>query len=174
MDRIFITPLANKLASLNSINLANVKGSGPRGRITKVDIEKHLNGNSNSAKTKHQDNLDQEFDIAYEQIEIPKIRKILAQKLTHSKSSIPHFYLRRNAKVDDLISFRAQANYALVENNKISLNDFVIKDCGLDLTDFPDCNMIWQEQHMLRFKSSNWSSNINRSWALYANTKKCG
>ena len=49
MDRIFITPLANKLASLNSINLENVKGSGPRGRITKVDIEKHLNGNSNSS-----------------------------------------------------------------------------------------------------------------------------
>ena len=61
MDRIFITPLANKLASLNSINLENVKGSGPRGRITKVDIEKHLNENSNSTKTKQQDNLDQEF-----------------------------------------------------------------------------------------------------------------
>ena len=83
MDRIFITPLANKLASLNAINLENVTGTGPRGRITKVDIEKHLNENSNSTKTKQQDNLDQEFDIAYEKIEIPKIRKIIAQKLTH-------------------------------------------------------------------------------------------
>ena len=42
MDRIFITPLANKLASLNSINIENVTGTGPRGRITKIDIEKHL------------------------------------------------------------------------------------------------------------------------------------
>ena len=91
MDRIFITPLANKLASLNSLNIENIKGSGPRGRITKVDIEKHLSRNTNSVKTKYQDNLDQEFDIAYEKIEIPKIRKTIAQKLTHSKSSLPHF-----------------------------------------------------------------------------------
>ena len=170
MDRIFITPLANKLASLNSINLENVKGSGPRGRITKVDIEKHLNGNSNSAKTKYQDNVNQEFDIAYEKIEIPKIRKIIAQKLTHSKSAIPHFYLRRNAIVEDLLNFRAKANDAVKENNKISLNDFFIKACACALTDFPDCNMIWQEQHMLRFKEVAIGVAISTESGLYTPT----
>ena len=110
MDRIFITPLAKKLASLSSINLENVKGSGPRGRITKVDIEKHLSEHSHSPKTEHQNNADQEFDISYEKIDIPKIRKLIAQKLTLSKSSIPHFYLRRHAKVEDLINFRVKAN----------------------------------------------------------------
>ena len=73
MDRIFITPLANKLASLNSINLGNVKGTGPRGRIIKVDIEKHLGGHSYSPKTEHQDQAEQRTDIAYEKIDIPKI-----------------------------------------------------------------------------------------------------
>ncbi len=170
MDRIFITPLANKLASLNSINLENVKGSGPRGRITKIDIEKHLNRPSLSPSAEHQEKLDQGIDATYEKIDIPKIRRIIAQKLTLSKSSIPHFYLRRNAKVDDLISFRAKANKALGENNKISLNDFFIKACGLALTDFPDCNMIWQEQHMLRFKEVAIGIAISTESGLYTPT----
>ena len=170
MDRIFITPLANKLASLNSINLANVKGSGPRGRITKVDIEKHLSGPSYPSETGSQDNVDQGIDTAYEKIDIPKIRKIIAQKLTLSKSSIPHFYLRRNAKVEDLINFRAKANDAIGENNKISLNDFFIKACGCALIDFPDCNMIWQEQHMLRFKEVAIGVAISTESGLYTPT----
>lgn len=170
MDRIFITPLANKLASLNSINLGNVKGSGPRGRITKVDIEKHLSGHSYSPKTEYQDQAEQRTDIAYEKIDIPKIRKIIAQKLTLSKSSIPHFYLRRNVKVGDLIDFRARANDAVGENNKISLNDFFIKACGCALIDFPDCNMIWQEQHMLRFKEVAIGVAISTEAGLYTPT----
>ena len=170
MDRIFITPLANKLASLNSINLANVKGSGPRGRITKVDIEKHLSGHSYSPKTEYQEKVEQRTDIAYEKIDIPKIRKIIAQKLTLSKSSIPHFYLRRNVKVGDLIDFRARANDAVGENNKISLNDFFIKACGCALIDFPDCNMIWQEQHMLRFKEVAIGVAISTEAGLYTPT----
>ena len=170
MDRIFITPLANKLASLNSINLANVKGSGPRGRITKVDIEKHLSEHSYSPKTEYQDQAEQRTDIAYEKIDIPKIRKVIAQKLTLSTSSIPHFYLRRNVKVGDLIDFRARANDAVGENNKISLNDFFIKACGCALIDFPDCNMIWQEQHMLRFKEVAIGVAISTEAGLYTPT----
>ena len=170
MDRIFITPLAKKLASLNSINLGNVKGTGPRGRITKVDIEKHLSGHSYSPKTEYQDQAEQRTDIAYEKIDIPKIRKIIAQKLTLSKSSIPHFYLRRNVKVGDLIDFRARANDAVGENNKISLNDFFIKACGCALIDFPDCNMIWQEQHMLRFKEVAIGVAISTEAGLYTPT----
>ena len=170
MDRIFITPLANKLASLNSINLENVKGTGPRGRITKIDIEKYLNGVSYSPKTEHHDKLDQGIDIPYEKIDIPKIRRTIAQKLTLSKSSIPHFYLRRNAKVDDLVDFRTKANYALAESNKISLNDFFIKACGCALADFPDCNMIWQEQQMLRFKEVAIGVAISSESGLYTPT----
>ncbi len=172
MDRIFITPLANKLASLNSINLGNVKGSGPRGRIIKADIEKHLSEYPYSPKANHQDDVGQRIDIAHEKIDIPKIRKIIAQKLTLSKSSIPHFYLRRNAKVEDLINFRAKVNEAVEENSKISLNDFFIKACGCALMDFPDCNMIWQEQHMLKFKEVAIGVAISTEAGLYTPTLK--
>jgi pyruvate dehydrogenase E2 component (dihydrolipoamide acetyltransferase) len=86
MERIFITPLARKLASLNSININDVAGTGPRGRITKLDIEKHLSLFSSTIETKKRDKLDNENDIDYEIIDIPKIRNIIAERLTLSKS----------------------------------------------------------------------------------------
>ena len=151
MNRIFITPLANKLASLNSINIEDVTGTGPRGRITKVDIEKHISLSLSSNDDNSKNNTDIGSGIGHQIIEIPKIRKIIAEKLTLSKSSIPHFYLRRKAKVDELLNFRARANNLLEKNKKISINDFFIKACGCALMDFPDCNMIWQGEHMLKF-----------------------
>ena len=100
MGRIFITPLAKKLASLNSINIKDVKGTGPRGRITKIDIEKHLTLSSSTTDTGQKNKAEQIEGIDHEIINIPKIRQIIAKKLTLSKSSIPHFYLRRKAKLD--------------------------------------------------------------------------
>ena len=170
MDRIFITPLANKLASLNSINIKNVTGTGPRGRITKIDIEKHLSLSPPTLKTNDKININQESYIAHEVIEIPKIRRIIAEKLTLSKSSIPHFYLRRKAKVDDLITFRTKANSVLEKNDKISINDFVIKACGCALVDFPECNMIWQEQHLLKFNEVAIGVAISTEAGLYTPT----
>ncbi len=170
MDRIFITPLANKLASLNSINIENVTGTGPRGRITKIDIEKHLTLLPSSLETTQKKPTDQGNSIDHEIIDIPKIRRLIAEKLSLSKSSIPHFYLRRKARVSELIKFRAKANDSLQNDNKISINDFFIKACGCALADFPDCNMIWQEQHLLRFKEVAIGIAISTDSGLYTPT----
>ena len=170
MDRIFITPLANKLASLNSINIENVTGTGPRGRITKIDIEKHLTLSPSTLETNQKKNAGQGNAIDHEIIDIPKIRRLIAEKLSLSKSSIPHFYLRRKARVNELINFRAKANDVLQKNNRISINDFFIKACGCALEDFPDCNMIWQEQHMLRFKEVAIGVAISTESGLYTPT----
>ena len=101
MGRIFITPLAKKLASLNSINIKDITGSGPRGRITKIDIEKHLTLSSSNTDTGQQNNSGQVNGIDHEVINVPKIRQIIAEKLTLSKSSIPHFYLTRKATEEE-------------------------------------------------------------------------
>jgi pyruvate dehydrogenase E2 component (dihydrolipoamide acetyltransferase) len=170
MDRIFITPLANKLASLNSINIENVTGTGPRGRITKIDIEKHLTLSPSTLETNQKKNTDQGNAIDHEIIDIPKIRRLIAEKLSLSKSSIPHFYLRRKARVNELINFRAKANDVLQKNNRISINDFFIKACGCALVDLPDCNMIWQEQHLLRFKEVAIGVAISTESGLYTPT----
>ena len=170
MDRIFITPLANKLASLNSIDINNVKGTGPRGRITKIDIEKHLTAPDSTIETKQTNNIATVHGMDHEVIDIPKIRRIIAEKLSLSKSSIPHFYLRRKAKVDQLIDFRNKANGAIEKKEKISLNDFFIKACACALNDYPDCNMIWQEQHMLKFKEVAIGVAISTELGLYTPT----
>jgi len=170
MDRIFITPLAKKLASLNSIDINNVTGTGPRGRITKIDIEKYLTPAVSAIEPKQKNNVDQKDDIDQEVVNIPKIRNIIAEKLTLSKSSIPHFYLRRKAKMEQLIDFRAKANQATEKKDRISINDFFIKACGCALTDYPDCNMIWQEQHMLKFKEVAIGVAISTTLGLYTPT----
>ena len=131
MGRIFITPLAKKLASLNSLNIKDITGTGPRGRITRIDIEKHLKLASSNTNTEQKNNMGQVNGIDHEVINIPKIRQIIAEKLTLSKSSIPHFYLRRKARVDELINFRNKTNDLLEKNNKISINDFFIKASAL-------------------------------------------
>ena len=110
MGRIFITPLAKKLASLNSINIEDISGTGPRGRITKIDIEKYLKLPSFNKDIEQKKNAGQVNSIDHEVINVPKIRQIIAEKLTLSKSSIPHFYLRRKARVDELINFRKKTN----------------------------------------------------------------
>ena len=170
MGRIFITPLAKKLASLNSLNIKDITGTGPRGRITRIDIEKHLKLSSSSTNTDQKNNAGQVNGIDHEVINIPKIRQIIAEKLTLSKSSIPHFYLRRKAKVDELIDLRNKTNDLLEESNKISINDFFIKACACALIDFPDCNMIWQEQHMLKFKEVAIGVAISTETGLYTPT----
>ena len=172
MDRIFITPLANKLASLNSIDINNVKGTGPRGRITKIDIEKHMVTSASANEINQKNKSDLALGMDHEVVDIPKIRRIIAEKLTVSKSSIPHFYLRRKAMVDQLIDIRGRANGAIGVEEKISINDFFIKACGCALTDYPDCNMIWQDQHMLKFKEVGIGVAISTESGLYTPTLK--
>ncbi|MDA9703054.1 2-oxo acid dehydrogenase subunit E2 [Paracoccaceae bacterium] len=170
MGRIFITPLAKKLASLNSINIKDIIGTGPRGRITKIDIEKHIKSPVSNRDIEQKNNFGQMNSIDHEVINVPKIRKIIAEKLTLSKSSIPHFYLRRKARVDELINFRSKTNDLLEKNNKISINDFFIKACACALLDFPDCNMIWQGQHMLKFNEVAIGVAISTETGLYTPT----
>ena len=170
MGRIFITPLAKKLAFLNSINIEEIRGTGPRGRITKIDIEKHLKIPSSKKDIEQKNNAGQVNSIDHEVINVPKIRQIIAEKLTLSKSSIPHFYLRRKARVDELLNFRNKTNDLLEKNSKISINDFFIKACTCALIDFPDCNMIWQEQHMLRFNEVAIGVAISTEIGLYTPT----
>ena len=81
MGRIFITPLAKKLASLNSINIEDITGTGPRGRITKIDIEKHLKLPLANRDIEQKNNARQVNGIDHEVINVPKIRQIIKQKI---------------------------------------------------------------------------------------------
>ncbi len=171
--RIFATPLARKLSALNNVDLTKLSGSGPRGRIVKADIEaatSAVSGESpaacmattSAASTKGAASAPQSVNFetiselyagrAYEEISLDRMRKTIAARLTGAKQTVPHFYLRRDVMLDNLLGFRGEINAALAERDvKLSVNDFVIKACALALTTVPAANAIWAGNRILQF-----------------------
>ena len=89
---------------------------------------------------------------AYEEISLDRMRKTIADRLTEAKQTVPHFYLRRDVMLDNLLGFRGEMNAALAERDvKLSVNDFVIKACALALTTVPAANAIWAGDRILQF-----------------------
>ena len=165
--RIFATPLARKIAAKKNIDLSQIKGSGPRGRIIKSDLEKFgtqsldlepnkLNQIVTTTDKANKSNIPaiyskREFKIT----EIDGMRKTIVSRLTSAKQNIPHYYLRRDINMDSLINIRSQMNEGLKDQNiKISINDFIIKACAMALQSVPTCNVIWAEDQILSFTAS--------------------
>ncbi len=171
MERIFITPLAKKLAHINKIDPNSLIGSGPRGRIIKSDIEELIKNKGINISEKILQKPSILDEDQKEIIETPKIRKLIADKLTLSKSTIPHFYLRRSIYVDNLLGVRKNINDNLNDrNDKISINDFFIKASAVALVEHPECNIIWEDKHLVKFKSSNIGVAISSKSGLYTPT----
>jgi len=79
------------------------------------------------------------------------MRRTVANRLTEAKQNIPHFYLRKEARIDELLRVRARLNAHLAEkNNKLSINDFIIKSCASALQSVPTANAIWAEDKILQ------------------------
>ena len=177
--RIIISPVAKKIASYNDININNIIGSGPHGRIIKKDIMSLINsknelhessfvtektGNAEiksfiaSNKKNSESILNIFSDRQYELIPTNGMRKIVAERLSEAKRLIPHFYLRRSIQIDKLLNLRAELNDTF-ENKKmkLSINDFIIKASAKSLQDNPKCNAIWANENIVQLKSSDVS-----------------
>ncbi|WP_212525977.1 pyruvate dehydrogenase complex dihydrolipoamide acetyltransferase [Actibacterium sp. MT2.3-13A] len=168
-DRIFASPLARRIAAEKGIDLSQVQGSGPRGRIVKADLEgvraapkpaaaapapaaapaaAHA-GPSTEAVLKMYEGR------AYEEVPLDGMRKTIAARLTEAKQTIPHFYLRRDIRLDALLAFRGQLNKQLESRGvKLSVNDFIIKACALALQQVPAANAVWAGDRVLQLKPS--------------------
>ena len=149
--RIKIYPLAKRIALKNNINFSEIKGSGPFGRIIKVDIVNLINKNDkiNSTTVLKPLKTEEEF------IPLTPMRKTIANQLGKSKREIPHFYLRKNVYVDTLLSARKLLNKKLEQKKiKISINDIIIKAIAHALYNNPDCNVTWGEDKIIRSKST--------------------
>ena len=167
--RVFATPLARRLAKEKGIDLGSVTGSGPHGRIVKTDIldlkVSDVDTNQESlAKSVLRTNVQQASgssitnlyaDREYTEIPLNSMRKTVAARLTEAKQNIPHFYLRKEINIDELLKVRSRMNEHLAEkNNKLSINDFIIKSCALALQSVPTANAIWAEDKILQLKPS--------------------
>jgi len=167
--RVFATPLARRLAREKGVDLVSISGSGPHGRIVKTDV---LDVNVSSIDTNKESLANQVLrtnvqqaskssitnlyaDREFKEISLNSMRKTVASRLTEAKQNIPHFYLRKEAKIDELLQVRARLNAHLAEkNNKLSINDFIIKSCALALQAVPTANAIWAEDKILQLKPS--------------------
>jgi len=165
--RIKASPLARRLARQKGINLAAIQGTGPKGRITKSDVEKASRrgislGGAAAGFTAppvrplpagpmpyHEDE--------YERVENSMMRKAIARRLTESKQQVPHFYLTVDVAMDRLMDLRAQLNEAADGAFKLSVNDFIIKAVSKALVDVPAANASWADSHTLVHKHAHIS-----------------
>tara|TARA_B100000700_G_scaffold331634_1_gene466314 strand:- start:2427 stop:3740 length:1314 start_codon:yes stop_codon:yes gene_type:complete len=155
-ERIFASPLARRMAEQAGIDISKIIGTGPGGRIVKVDIETAIPGNNNdvnidsslgendSTATKNTTSIPSIGGEGshFEDIKISNMRKTIASRLQESKQQIPHFYLSVDCEVDALLHLRKDLNKR-TESGKITINDFVIKASALALRKLPDCNTSW-------------------------------
>ena len=124
------SPLAKKLAEERGINLKFVNGTGTDGRIVKRDID---NFQGKSSITGQESFIDES---------VSPMRKVIAQRLSESKFSAPHFYLTVSINMDNAIESRKAINNA-ISPSKISFNDFVVKAAAVSLKDHPKVNASW-------------------------------
>ncbi len=154
--RIFATPLARRIAAQKNIDLKSIKGSGPHGRIVKSDVEEARGHQAPlAAAATPSDLLTQYEGREFTPIPLDGMRKTVAARLTEAKTTIPHFYLRRDMIIDSLLDLRHSINEVMAKQDiRISINDFVIKASALALQQVPAANAIWAGDQILQFKPS--------------------
>jgi len=174
-DRVFASPLAKRLAKEAGIDLLRIRGSGPHGRIIQRDVEAAKSGKglkpagalagAPSAPSIAPTMSDQQIralfeEGSYEVVPHDGMRRTIAQRLTQSMQTIPHFYLTMDCNIGKLMEAREEINAAAPKNKegkpayKLSVNDFVIKALALALQRVPDANVSWTETGMLNHKHS--------------------
>jgi pyruvate dehydrogenase E2 component (dihydrolipoamide acetyltransferase) len=141
-SRVFASPLAKRLAQNNQVSLESISGSGPKGRIIKIDVE--------AALTKAPVARSGE----YTEISLNNMRKVIAKRLTESKQQIPHFYLNIDCNLDMLLQLRISLNTRNKNGVKISVNDFVIKACAEALIQVPEANAAWHDTVIRQYHSA--------------------
>lgn len=170
--RVFASPLARRIAADKGLDLTQINGSGPRGRIVKADVlsatatttttpaasasASPAAASAITAPSVSADAIAKLYaDREYTEIPLDGMRKTIAARLTEAKQTIPHFYLRRDIRIDDLLSFRAQINKQLEPRGvKLSVNDFIIKACANALQAVPAANAVWAGDRVLQLTPS--------------------
>lgn len=146
-----MSPLARRTASEKGVDLSKVQGTGPNSRVILADVEDAL---KNAAPVKQAPpaakaqpkpaatatKVDLPSDM-YKDMEVSQIRKVIAERLTHSKQNIPHYYVTIAVNMDRVMSLRAKLN--AVSSSKISVNDIVMKAAALAALKVPQTNSSW-------------------------------
>jgi len=173
--RVFASPLARRIAKEKGLDLTKVAGSGPHGRIVRADVEgaspvaavasaaapAAVTATAAPAKAAMPTGMAAETvmkmyaDRAFTEVPLDGMRRTVAARLTEAKQTIPHFYLRREVRLDALMAFREQLNKGLEARGvKLSVNDFIIKASAIALQAVPGANRVWAGDRMLQLTPS--------------------
>ncbi|MDA7481906.1 MAG: pyruvate dehydrogenase complex dihydrolipoamide acetyltransferase [Planktomarina temperata] len=167
--RIFASPLARRIAADQGLDLAKITGSGPKGRIVKADVSGAPAPASVSAPppmaAAPAASLPSSASVealyqgrSYKTVPLDGMRRVIADRLTEAKQTIPHFYLRRDIQLDTLLKLRSEVNAGLEARGvKLSVNDFIIKACAMALQSVPAANAVWAGDRVLQMEASDIS-----------------
>lgn len=168
-DRVFASPLAKRIASQKGLDLSSVKGSGPKGRIVKRDVE-NLDASVQKSASSNAPAMAAPAGEAYPEgtktnvygmpyVEIPNnnIKKVTAKRLLESKQSVPHFYLTVECNLDALLKARKDLNDQANGEFKLSVNDFIIKASAMALKSYPAANVSWTDDAVHQYLHSDIS-----------------
>ncbi len=165
-DRIIASPLAKRIAGQKGIDLAEVTGSGPNGRIVKADVEDTQAGApagvaaapSPAAAASVPSLKIPDFGIPFEAVKLNNIRKTIARRLTEAKQTIPHIYLTLDVRLDALLKLRGELNAALESQGiKLSVNDLLIKGLAKALMQVPSCNVSFAGDELRKYSRADIS-----------------
>ncbi|UWP99540.1 pyruvate dehydrogenase complex dihydrolipoamide acetyltransferase [Aliiroseovarius crassostreae] len=168
--RIFASPLARRIAADKGLDLTQISGTGPKGRIVKADVEGATASAPAAAPAASAPaapaaapapSVSSDAVAAmyqgreFEEVKLDGMRKTIAARLSEAKQTIPHFYLRRDIKLDALLAFRSQLNKQLEARGvKLSVNDFIIKAVANALQQVPEANAVWAGDRVLQMNAS--------------------
>lgn len=151
-ERIFVSPLAKRMAKDRGIALGSLNGTGPNGRILKRDVEKGGNAAPVAPKTTPATPVATDGDV--KRVPNSTMRKVIARRLTESKTQVPHFYVSVDIELDALLALRSKLNATAEDNSfKISVNDMMIKAVGLALKKQPGLNVQFTDAETLHFEN---------------------
>ncbi len=151
LERIFVSPLAKRIAKQRDIPLSSIKGSGPYGRILKTDID-----NFDIKKIEYS-SLNNRESNNFEIVKNSAMRKTIAERLVKSKNEAPHFYLSLDCNIDELLKVRKTLNSKSSDEYKISVNDMIIKASSATLLKVPKANASWENENTKYFSNTDIS-----------------
>ncbi|WP_430445536.1 pyruvate dehydrogenase complex dihydrolipoamide acetyltransferase [Sphingorhabdus contaminans] len=170
-ERIKASPLARRIAAERAVDLSQISGSGPNGRIVKQDVEAAIGGASAAPAAPPAASAPQaapapkpapvaaiETDIPHEVVKLSNMRKTIARRLTESKQQVPHIYLTVDVRLDALLKLRSELNASLESRGvKLSVNDMLVKALALSLIQVPKCNVSFAGDTMLQYSRADIS-----------------
>jgi len=162
--RVFVSPLARRLAKQRGIDLNTLIGTGPNGRIVKRDIEAGSAFAVSSPVMAQPSTVSPSTLGDYTEVPHSGMRRTIARRLTESKSTIPHFYLSVDCSMDRLMSLRSDINTAMPR--KISVNDFIVRAVAVALREVPQANVGWTENAMRQYTQADIAVAVSTDFGL--------